>query len=134
MDYIERRCFTIPTSFSKQTSGGWEESDPSGWDLHSFTDIGFSTDTISSVNKLPNITKESDKPSYSEELLITRETSVTDRTTTFLLCKEAERNTSCKQWVKVMTEPCCAKTDGCASEALMKSKPELLLKMIIETP
>jgi hypothetical protein len=46
------QCFTIPTSSSKQTNGGSEESGLSGWVLPLSTAIGFSTDTTSS-EKIP---------------------------------------------------------------------------------
>jgi len=93
---------------------------------------GSSTDIISSENKQPNIILGKDKLNFSEELPIIKETSVMDKITTSQHCKEVERNILCKLWENLMTELFFVKIDGYVSEVSIKSKPELLLKMIIE--
>jgi hypothetical protein len=55
-----------------------------------------------------------------------------DKIITSQLCKEVERNILCKLWENLMTELFFAKIDGYVSEVSIKSKPESLLKMIIE--
>ncbi len=95
--------------------------------------IGSSTDIISSENKQLNITEDKEKPNSSEEQLIIKEPLVMVKIIIHQHYKEVERNISCKQWVNHMTELFNHKTDGYVLEVLMKSKQELLLKMIIET-
>ncbi len=95
-------------------------------------DIGFSTNIISSENKPPSITRDKLKQNFSEELLTTRETSDMGMTTIFPPGKKAERNTLCRLWENLTIEQFNVKTDGFVSEVWMKSKPELLLRMIID--